>query len=124
MTQMIFDRQQDAQIGFGDGTVNIPIYTTPGALRHKPSSRTQLICRWHRRVQGPLTCVWTEVPSTPRDPRDFRLPNLQDEDGFASPWWLGSRLQAASRGIAITLLLTSAALGTFLCFVTEASVLS
>jgi hypothetical protein len=122
MTEMIFDRQQDAHIVFGDGTVNIPIYTKPGALRHKPSSRTQLICRC--RVQGPLTCVWTEIPSTPRDPCDFRLPNLQDEDGFASPWWLGSRLQTASRGIAITLLLTSAALGTFLCFVTEASVLS
>jgi hypothetical protein len=88
MTEMIFDRQQDAHIVFGYGTVNIPIYTKPGALRHKPSSRTQLICRWHRRVQGRLTCTWTEIPSMLHDGHDAQLPislepPLPDPD---APW--------------------------------------
>jgi hypothetical protein len=114
MTDVTFDQLHNARIGFGEGT-DTRISAKPAALRHKPSSRTQLICRWHRSAQGPLTCVWTEAPSTPLDARDVQLPDLPDKYGFASPWWLGSRLQTASRGIAIVLLLTSAALGTFSC---------
>jgi hypothetical protein len=124
MTNIVFDQQHEARIAFGEGIFNTQSSSMDPAFHHRPSSGTQLVCRWLRTTDGPLTCLWTEIPSTLRDPCDFRLPNLQDEDGFASPWWLGSRLQTASRGIAITLLLTSAALGTFLCFVTEASVFS
>jgi hypothetical protein len=76
MTEMIFDPRHDAHIGFGDGAVNSPISTKPGALRHKPSSRTQLICRWRGSVQGRLTCTWAEVPPMLRDERDAQLPDL------------------------------------------------
>jgi hypothetical protein len=59
MSDMIFDQQHDAPIG--------------------------LVCQWHRSAQGPLTCMWTEVPSTPPGgARDLRLPDLAREDHFAS----------------------------------------
>jgi hypothetical protein len=56
--------------------------------------------------------------------RTARLPDLADEVGFAYPTLPESRLQTTSRRIAITLLLTSAALGTVMRFVTKAGVLS
>ena len=93
MSDMIFDQQHDAPIG--------------------------LVCQWHRSAQGPLTCTWTEVPSTPPGgARDLRLPDLAREDHFTCASRPESRLQAVSRRIAMTVLLTSAALGTFMCFAT------
>jgi hypothetical protein len=121
MTDAIFDLQDDARIGFGDGTVKIPISAKPGALRHNPTSQTPLICRWHRSVQGPLTCTWTEFPSMLRDEHVARLPDLAEEDSFAYPTLPESRLQTISRWIAIGVLLASTAAGTFICFVTEHS---
>jgi hypothetical protein len=53
-----------------------------------------------------------------------QLPDLAVEDGFAYLTLPESRLQTASRRIAITLFLTSAALGTVMWFVTKAGVLS
>jgi hypothetical protein len=94
MSDMIFDQQHDAPIG--------------------------LVCQWHRSAQGPLTCMWTEVPSTPPGgARDLRLPDLAREDHFTCASRPESRLQVVSRWIAMTVLLTSAALGTIMCFVTE-----
>ena len=58
MTDTIIDQQHDARIGFGEGT-DIPISAKLAALRHKLSSRTQLISRWHRSAQGPL--AWTNI---------------------------------------------------------------
>jgi hypothetical protein len=75
MTDVTFDQQNDARIGFGEGA-DTPMSAKPAALRHKPSSRTQLICRWHRSARGPLTCTWTKVPSTPLGARDVQLPDL------------------------------------------------
>jgi len=117
---MMFDQQHKARIGFGEATVNIRTSAKPAALRRKPSSRAQLVCQWHRSAQEPLTCMWTEVPSTPPgDARELRLPDLAREDHFTCASPPESRLQVVSRWIAMTVLLTSAALGTFMCFVTE-----
>ena len=119
MTDMIIDQQRDACIDFGEGRVNTPISAKRAAPHRKPSSRTQLICRWHRSVQGPMTCTWTEVPSMLRDERNARLPDSADQDGFAYPTLPESRLQTISRWIAMSVLLTSTAVGMFMCFVTE-----
>jgi hypothetical protein len=119
---MIFDH--DAPIGFGEGTGNKSIFTKPAALHRKPLNRTQLICRWHRSAQGPLTCTWLEVPSKPAVTRGVQLQDLPDDYAFDCGSRSESRLQTALRRIAITFLLTSAALGTVMCFITEASVLS
>jgi hypothetical protein len=120
MTDVTFDQQHNVRIGFGEGT-DTPVSAKPAALRHKPSSRTQLICRWHRSAQGPLTCVWTEAPSTPLDARDVQLLDLPDKYGFACPPPPESRLQPVSGWIAMAVLLASAALGEFMYFVTELS---
>jgi hypothetical protein len=94
MSDMIFDQQDDAPIG--------------------------LVCQWHRSAQGPLTCTWTEVPSArPDGARYLRLPDFARVDHFTCASRPESRLQVVSRWIAMTVLLASAALGTFLCFVTE-----
>jgi hypothetical protein len=93
MSYIIFDQQHDAPIG--------------------------LVCKWHRSAQERLTCMWTEVPSTPPGARDLRLSDLARVDHFTCASRPESRLEAVSRWIAITVLLTSAALGTFMCFVTE-----
>jgi len=83
MSDMMFDQQHDARIGFGEATVNTRSSAKPAALRHEPSSRAQLVGQWHRSAQGPLTCMWTEVPSTPPGgARDLRLPDLAREDHF------------------------------------------
>jgi hypothetical protein len=120
MSDMMFDQRHDARIGFGEATVNTRTSAKPAALRHEPSSRAQLVCQWHRSAQGPLTCMWTEVPSTPPGgARELRLPDLAREDHFTCASRPESRLQVVSRWIAMTVLLTSAALGTFMCFVTE-----
>jgi hypothetical protein len=110
MSDMMFDQQHDARIGFGEATVNTRTSAKPAALRHEPSSS----------AQEPLTCMWTEVPSTPPGgARDLRLPDLAREDHFTCASRPESWRQVVSRWIAITVLLTSAALGTFMCFVTE-----
>jgi hypothetical protein len=120
MSDMMFDRQHDAPIGFGEPTVNTRSSAKPAALRHEPSSRAQLVGQWHRSAQGPLSCMWTEVPSTPPGgARDLRLPDLARGDHFTCASRPESRLQVVSRWIAVTVLLTSAALGTFMYFVTE-----
>ena len=94
MSDMIFDQQHDAPIG--------------------------LVCQWHRSAQGPLTCTWTEVPSArPDGARYLRLPDFARVDHFTCASRPESRLEVVSRWIAMTVLLTSAALGTFMCFVTE-----
>jgi hypothetical protein len=94
MSDMIFDQQHDAPIG--------------------------LVCQWHRSAQGPLTCTWTEVPSArPDGARYLRLPDFARVDHFTCASRPESRLQVVSRWIATTVLLTGAALGTFMCFVTE-----
>ena len=120
MSALMFDQQRDARIGFGEATVNIRTSAKPAALRRRPSSRAQLVGQWHRSAQGPLTCMWTEAPSTPPGgARVLRLPDLAREDHFTCASRPESRLQVVSRWIAMTVLLTSAALGTFMCFVTE-----
>jgi hypothetical protein len=121
MTHMMFDQQHGPRIGFGEATVNARTYTIRATLLLKPSSRAQLICQWHRSAQGPLTCMWTEARSTLLGVRDVRLPDLAREDHFTCESRPESRLQSVSRWIAMTVLLTSAALGTFMCFVTEPS---
>ena len=94
MSDMIFDQQHDAPIG--------------------------LVCQWHRSAQGPLTCTWTEVPSArPDGARYLRLPDFARVNHFTCASRPESRLQVVSRWIATTVLLTGAALGTFMCFVTE-----
>jgi hypothetical protein len=94
MSDMIFDQQHDAPIG--------------------------LVCQWHRSAQGPLTCTWTEVPSArPDGARYLRLPDFARVDHFTCASRPESRLRVVSRWIATTVLLTGAALGTFMCFVTE-----
>jgi len=120
MSDMMFDQQHDARMGFGEATVNTRTSAKLAALRHEPSSRAQLVGEWHRSPQGPLSCMWTEVPSTPPGgARDLRLTDLAREDHFTCASRPESRLQVVSRWIAMTVLLTSAALGTFKCFVTE-----
>ncbi len=120
MSDMMFDQQHDARIGFGEATVNTRTSAKPAALRHEPSSRAQLVGQRHRSAQEPLICMWTEVPSTPPGgARDLRLSDLAREDHFTCASRPESRLQVVSRGIAIAVLLTIAALGTFMCFVTE-----
>jgi hypothetical protein len=111
MSDMMFDQQHDARIGFGEATVNTRTSAKPAALRHEPSSRAELVCQWHS-AQGPLTCTWTEVPSTPPGGAcDLRLPELAREDHFTCASGPESPLQVVSRWIAMTVLLTSAALG-------------
>jgi hypothetical protein len=67
-----------------------------------------------------LALAWTEVPSSPPGgARDLRLPDFTREDHITCASRRESRLQVVSRWIAMTVLLTSAALGTFMCFVTE-----
>jgi hypothetical protein len=90
MSDMIFDQRHDAPIG--------------------------LVCQWHRSAQGPLTCTWSTPPG---GARDLRLPDLAREEHFTCASRPESRLQVVSRWIAMTVLLTSAALGTIMCFVTE-----
>jgi hypothetical protein len=64
--------------------------------------------------------MWTEVPSTPPGgARDLRLLDFATEDHLTCASRPESRLQVVLRWIAITVLLTIAALGTFMCFVTE-----
>jgi hypothetical protein len=36
MSDMMFDRQHDARIGFGEATVNTRTSAKPAALRHNP----------------------------------------------------------------------------------------
>jgi hypothetical protein len=94
MSDMMFDQRHDARIGFGEATVNTRTSAKPAALRHEPSSRAQLVCQWHRSAQGPLTCTWTEVPSTPPGgSRDLRLPDFAREDHFTCASRPESRLQ-------------------------------
>jgi hypothetical protein len=100
--------------------VNTRTSAKPAALRHERSSRAQLVGQWHRSAQEPLIFIWTEVPSTPPGgARDLRLPDLGREDHFTCASRPESRLQVVSRWIAMTVLLMGAALGTFMCFVTE-----
>ena len=120
MTDTIIGQQHNAWIDFCEGTDTL-ISAKPAALRHKSSSRTQLICRLHRSAQGPLTCVWTEAPSTPLDASDVQLPDLPDKYGFADP---PPPEQPVSGWDAMAVLLASAALGEFMYFVTKFSVLS
>jgi hypothetical protein len=105
MSDMMFDQQLDTHIGFGEATVNIRTFAKPAALRHEPSSRAQLVCQWHRSAQEPLTCMWTEVPSTPPGgARELRLPDLAREDHFTCASRPESRLQVVSRWIAMIVL--------------------
>ena len=114
MSDRMFDQQHDARIGLGETTVDARTSAKPAAFQ------AQLVCQWHRSAQEPLTCMWTEVPSTPPGgARDLRLPDLAREDHFTCASRPESRPQVGSRWIAMTVLLTSAALGTFMCFVTE-----
>ena len=51
MSDMMFDQQHKARIGFGEATVNIRTSAKPAALRHEPSSRAQLVGQSHRSAQ-------------------------------------------------------------------------
>jgi hypothetical protein len=66
MTTMTIDPRQDAVTGLRTGTLKTRTITNSEVLRHNPSSRASLVCRWHRlptRVAG--------------------LPDLSDRDDFA-----------------------------------------
>ena len=115
MSDMMFDQQLDTHIGFGEATVNIRTSAKPAALRHEPSSRAQLVCQWHRSAQEALTC------SVDAARRRARIAAAGSREGGS----LHLRIAAGEPTAGSLALdrddsaLTSAALGTFMCFVTE-----
>ena len=115
MTAMILDSRHSIHFGLDVGALKT------GRIKSAPPPdnapiRSPLVCHWHRAADGQVICTWTHDPFVPTDTRPAWWLGMEDDDDLALP---RSRRPLRTAGLAIIVLLASAALGTFMCFALE-----